>query len=649
MASTTATPVALPAAVLWDMDGTLVDTEPYWMESAHELVAEFGGTWTEADARSIIGFDLLEAAEVLCARGVRMEPTAIVERMQDGVITRVRLRVPWRPGARRLLAELNRQGVPCALVTMSWQRLAEVVVEALDPISFHAVITGDAVANGKPHPEPYLRAAAALGVDAQQCVAIEDSPTGVASAGAAGCVVVAVPHLVAIDPAPGRYLVPSLVDVRPEHLGALVAATPAPADRREIIDEDDEPPPPRRADDGRRRSGLIAAAVVSLVALVVVAFVVLGGDDAPPRRPGALNVQTWAPFWTLEESLPLLETRADTLHQVSPLWFRTTGVDSIVREPDAPAEETEEFIDTARSRGVPVLPSIIDGTDAGVMAGILADPVQRARHVDAIVAFATEGEYDGIDLDYEQFAFADGKDTWPTTRPNWVAFVGELSARLHADGRELTVSIPPVYDAGQSDESGYWVYDYAAIAPLVDHIRVMAYDYSNASTAEGAVAPLDWVDRLIAGTSAAAGDPSKLILGVPLYGYNWPIAVTGSCPTTAEGVTTVTNQSVDDLARRRGGVPAYDPTTGEWSFRYELLVEDGTTSCTQLRQVNYVDADGAQLRMQRAVDAGFDGVALFALGYADADVWTAVDTVAAARPLHADAVHTDHADVASVL
>ena len=229
MTESTTSVVALPAAVLWDMDGTLVDTEPYWMESTHELVAEFGGTWTAADARSIIGFDLLEAAEVLRARGVRMEPTAIVERLQDGVIARVRQRVPWRPGARRLLSELNRQGVPCAMVTMSWQRLADIVVEALDPISFQAVITGDAVTNGKPHPEPYLRAAAALGVDAQQCVAIEDSPTGVASAGAAGCVVVAVPHLVAIDPAPGRYLVPSLVDVRPEHLGALVAATPAPA------------------------------------------------------------------------------------------------------------------------------------------------------------------------------------------------------------------------------------------------------------------------------------------------------------------------------------------------------------------------------------------------------------------------------------
>ena len=220
----TATSVAAPpAAVLWDMDGTLVDTEPYWMQCEHELVTEFGGTWTEADARTIIGFDLLAAAEVLRAPwGVRMEPTAIVERLQDGVIACVRQQVPWRPGARRLLSELNRQGVPCALVTMSWRRLADTIVEALDPISFQAVITGDAVTNGKPHPEPYLRAAAALGVEPEQCVAIEDSPAGVASAGAAGCVVVAVPHLVAIDPAVGRYVVPSLIGVRPEHLGALV-------------------------------------------------------------------------------------------------------------------------------------------------------------------------------------------------------------------------------------------------------------------------------------------------------------------------------------------------------------------------------------------------------------------------------------------
>ena len=226
----TATAVgAPPAAVLWDMDGTLVDTEPYWMAAELELVREFGGRWTEADARSIIGFDLLDAAAVLRDRGsVRLEPTEIVERLHAGVLARIRERMPWRPGARRLLTELHHQGVPCALVTMSWRPLVDAVLEALAPIRFEVVVTGDTVTNGKPHPEPYVRAAAELGVDPVQCVAIEDSPTGVTSAAAAGCVVVAVPNLVNIEPAAGRYIIPSLRDVTPEHLGAMVAAAPPP-------------------------------------------------------------------------------------------------------------------------------------------------------------------------------------------------------------------------------------------------------------------------------------------------------------------------------------------------------------------------------------------------------------------------------------
>ena len=163
----TAAPVAAPpAAVLWDMDGTLVDTEPYWMACEHELVAAFGGTWTDDDARSIIGFDLLDAAVVLRDRGgVDLEPQEIVERLLDGV-DRPRPRARAVAAGRAAAAdELNAQGVPCALVTMSWRRLVDAVVEALAPITFQAVVTGDAVEHGKPHPEPYLLAAAALGVD----------------------------------------------------------------------------------------------------------------------------------------------------------------------------------------------------------------------------------------------------------------------------------------------------------------------------------------------------------------------------------------------------------------------------------------------------------------------------------------------------
>jgi spore germination protein YaaH len=411
-----------------------------------------------------------------------------------------------------------------------------------------------------------------------------------------------------------------LRDVTPEHLGALVAASAPPTAR-----------PPAGSGSSDRRRTFIAAGTAAVVAIVALALVVFGGggDEAPPRLPGALNVHAWTPFWALDDALPELEARSNSLHQVSPFWYRASDVDTIEVEPNTPTEEADRFLELARDRGVPLVASVLDGTDAGVMAAILADPAERARHVEALAAFAADGDFDGIDIDYEQFAFADSRDSWVTTRPNWVAFVTELSARLHGDGRTLTVSVPPVYDAGQTEDSGYWVYDYAAIAPLVDSVRVMAYDYSNASTDPGPVAPLDWVDRLIAGTSAAAGDPSKLVLGIPLYGYNWPISTTGECPPDAPDVTTVTNRTVDALATDRGATPVFDPVTYEWSFQYELQIDNGATACTQLRQVNYVGADGAQQRMQRAVDAGFGGVALFAFGYEDDAVWTAVDTIAA--------------------
>ena len=203
-----------PAAVLWDMDGTLVDTEPYWFDIEFELVAEFGGTWSEADAHSLVGFDLLDSARELRTRGgVRLEPVEVVERLLDGVIRRVADQLPWRPGAPELLAECVAADVPCVLVTMSWRRLADAVIAAAPPGSFVTSVTGDEVSNGKPDPEPYLAAAAAVGVDPAACVAIEDSPTGVAAALAAGCATLGVPHVVPVAAAPGLTLVDSLVGV----------------------------------------------------------------------------------------------------------------------------------------------------------------------------------------------------------------------------------------------------------------------------------------------------------------------------------------------------------------------------------------------------------------------------------------------------
>ncbi len=219
----TAEPVPrLPAAVLWDMDGTLVDTEPYWIECEYALVEAHGGTWSDDHAHALVGNDLIVSARYIAEHGrVPLAPEDIVELLLDGVVERVRRHVPWRPGAQELLAELFALGVPCALVTMSWRRLAEAVVDALPPGAFAAVVPGDEVARPKPYADPYLRAAELLGADPAGCVAIEDSPTGVASAVAAGVHVLAVEHLVPLLPGPGRTVTSTLTGWTAADLAAL--------------------------------------------------------------------------------------------------------------------------------------------------------------------------------------------------------------------------------------------------------------------------------------------------------------------------------------------------------------------------------------------------------------------------------------------
>ena len=203
-----------PAAVLWDMDGTLVDTEPYWFAAEYRLVESFGNTWSDDHAHAVVGFDLLDtAAYIIEHGGVDLEPTAVVDCLLDSVIRSCQERLPWRPGARELLSELRSSHVPCALVTMSWRRFAEAVLAELPDGSFNATVFGDEVSHGKPHPEPYLAAAKLLGVAPSHCVAIEDSPTGVASAHAAGCQVIGVPNMKPLKAVDGVKIISSLTEV----------------------------------------------------------------------------------------------------------------------------------------------------------------------------------------------------------------------------------------------------------------------------------------------------------------------------------------------------------------------------------------------------------------------------------------------------
>ncbi|QYJ05041.1 HAD family phosphatase [Nocardioides panacisoli] len=212
----------MPAAVLWDMDGTLVDTEPYWMATEHEIAAEAGGTWTHEDAMGLVGNPLLTSGRYIKDKlGLAESPEQVVERLLDGVVARVEQEVPWCPGARELLLGLHEAGVPCGLVTMSYQRFVAPILRHLPKETFSVVVTGDAVDNGKPHPEPYLTAAAALGVPPEDCLAIEDSGTGASSAEAAGCTVLVVPNHVTVPPGPRRVFRDSLTGVRPDALPSL--------------------------------------------------------------------------------------------------------------------------------------------------------------------------------------------------------------------------------------------------------------------------------------------------------------------------------------------------------------------------------------------------------------------------------------------
>ena len=216
--------LSLPKAVLWDMDGTLVDSEPYWLLSESALAEDYGKVWTQESGNNLIGKSLYESSAFLKDHLDIKDLSAqqIIDRLTDSVLSKLQHSLPWRPGALELLMELKQAGVKTALVTMSLRRMALAVAEAIPFQAFDVVVAGDDVTHGKPHPEPYEKAAALLGCKPFECIAIEDSTTGLRSAEAAGCLPLGIVNLMPLEQTGNRVIKESLTGMNLDALRGLM-------------------------------------------------------------------------------------------------------------------------------------------------------------------------------------------------------------------------------------------------------------------------------------------------------------------------------------------------------------------------------------------------------------------------------------------
>jgi spore germination protein YaaH len=255
------------------------------------------------------------------------------------------------------------------------------------------------------------------------------------------------------------------------------------------------------------------------------------------------------------------------------------------------------------------------------MAAVLADPAQRAAHVSALVNLAVANGYAGIDLDYEQFAFADGTSSWAATRPLWVQFISELGPALHARAKLLTVTTPPISNGSRAPGSGYWVYDWGAIAPFIDRLRIMSYEFSSSSP--GPMAPLWWVQQIVA-HAVTVVPPSKVQVGVPAYGRNFVAGVT-SCERCRARPLRRANVNTAALSGE-GRYPVAIPS-GEMTFSYvetftgpppaaaattTAAPPPAQVTCQVTRTVWYPDLDSIMAKAHLVGTYGISGIAQWA-------------------------------------
>lgn len=378
-----------------------------------------------------------------------------------------------------------------------------------------------------------------------------------------------------------------------------------------------------------------------LAASVLLAVLPSSGASASDTPPPRKIVTGWAPYWATKASSATIVANADLMSEVTPFWFSVKSSSQILDQyTPSNSIPMATQVSALHAAGVQVVPTFTDGTAKLVLAGILADPVQSGTLVATLTALTVQNSFDGIDLDWEGFAFVDGSASWPTTQPNWTRFVAQLAASLHLQGKTLSITTPELRDPA-TGKRGYWVYDWAGIANSIDRLRIMTYDYS-VSTA-GPIGPITWVEAA-AKYAVSLVPASKIFIGVPAYGRDWVVGLSGVCPVLgADGkplgvvirapsngsagsyAEFVTNYAAT-LAASYGATPTWNATYGENTFTYTKTYV-GTnaagvpTSCTAKRTAWYQDPKGVLLRAALVGKYRLGGIAIWALGSEDPATW----------------------------
>lgn len=367
---------------------------------------------------------------------------------------------------------------------------------------------------------------------------------------------------------------------------------------------------------------------ILLVLANMIAFIPQVSANTQPRKV----LTGWIPYYSMSRSLPAVVANVDIIREVMPFWYtlKYNGAKKlpVVTDLYAPANPSVPIarpLATLRSAGFTIIPTITDGTSELVLSKLLANPVSRTQVVNSITDLVMTYNYDGIDLDFEGFAFVDKNTTWSATKPHWVSFVKELSGVLKSKNKLLSVSTPYLYDPAGA-QKGYFVYAWAEIAPFIDRLRIMTYDFSVARP--GPLGPLAWTERTIK-YAISVMPASKVYVGIPGYGRDWVTKVEGTCPKEVANVVKVGAKAATfvlrdaaALAQSYGVVPTYDETLGEVNFSYTktytgLTANGLSTTCTATRTAWYQDARSFTSRIGFVSKYRLGGVAQWTFGMED--------------------------------